>query len=120
MPDKAIDVIDEAGAKVHIALMTRPPKLKKADKKIAELKQHKEETIRTQKFEEAAQWRDQERLEREKFDKAIAKWRKAQDKKVMALKEPEIMAVISRWTGVPLARLDESETNRLPEYGKMS
>jgi ATP-dependent Clp protease ATP-binding subunit ClpC len=113
LPDKAIDVLDEAGAKVHIALMTRPPNLKKADKKIAELKQHKEEAIRTQKFEEAAQWRDQERVEREKFDKAIAKWRKAQDKKVMALKEPEIMAVISRWTGVPLARLDESETNRL-------
>ncbi|MCG2659241.1 MAG: ATP-dependent Clp protease ATP-binding subunit [Kiritimatiellae bacterium] len=113
LPDKAIDVLDEAGAKVHIALMTRPPKLKKADNKITELKQHKEEAIRTQKFEEAAKWRDQERVEREKFDKAIAKWRKAQDKKVMALKEPEIMAVISRWTGVPLARLDESETNRL-------
>ncbi len=113
LPDKAIDVLDEAGAKVHISLMTRPPKLKKADNKIAELKQHKEEAIRTQKFEEAAQWRDQERVEREKFEKAIAKWRKTQDKKIMALKEPEIMAVISRWTGVPLARLDESETKRL-------
>lgn len=113
LPDKAIDVLDEAGAKVHIALMTRPPKLKKADGKIAELKQHKEEAIRTQKFEEAAKWRDQERVEREKFDKAIANWRKAQGKKVMALKEPEIMAVISRWTGVPLARLDENETKRL-------
>ncbi len=113
LPDKAIDVLDEAGAKVHIALMTRPPKLKKTDNKITELKQHKEEAIRTQKFEEAAKWRDQERVEREKFDKAIAKWRKGQDKKVMALKEPEIMAVISRWTGVPLVRLDESETNRL-------
>ena len=113
LPDKAIDVLDEAGAKVHIALMTRPPNLKKADKKIAELKQHKEETIRAQKFEEAAKWRDQERVEREKFDKAIAKWRKTQEKKVMALKEPEIMAVISRWTGVPLTRLDENETKRL-------
>jgi len=113
LPDKAIDVLDEAGAKVHIALMTRPPKLKKADKKIAELKQHKEEAIRTQQFEEAAKWRDQERVEREKFDKVIAKWRQTQDKKVQALKEPEIMAVISRWTGVPLTRLDESETKRL-------
>ncbi len=113
LPDKAIDVLDEAGAKVHIALMTRPPNLKKAEKKIADLKQHKEETIRAQKFEEAANWRDQERVEREKFDKAIARWRKSQEKKVLALKEPEIMAVISRWTGVPLARLDENETSRL-------
>jgi len=113
LPDKAIDVLDEAGAKVHIALMTRPPSLKKADKKLAELKQHKEEAIRAQKFEEAAKWRDQERVEREKFDKAIARWRKSQDRKVMALKEPDIMAVVSRWTGVPLARLDESETKRL-------
>lgn len=113
LPDKAIDVLDEAGAQVHIGVMTRPPKLKKAEKKIAELKQRKEETIRTQKFEEAAKWRDQERTEREKLDKVIAQWRKVQGRKVMAVKEPEIMAVISRWTGVPLAQLDEGETRRL-------
>ncbi|MBI2439913.1 MAG: ATP-dependent Clp protease ATP-binding subunit [Lentisphaerae bacterium] len=113
LPDKAIDVLDEAGAQAHIGVMTRPPKLKKAEKKIIELKQRKEETIRTQKFEEAAKWRDQERTEREKLDRVLAKWRKGQDRKVVAVKEAEIMAVIARWTGVPLTRLDESETKRL-------
>lgn len=113
LPDKAIDVLDEAGANVHVAMMTRPPSLKKADKKIAELKQHKEEAIRAQQFEEAAKWRDQERLEREKFDAVTAKWRKAQDKKSPALKEAEIMAIVSRWTGVPLVRMDANETKRL-------
>lgn len=113
LPDKAIDLIDEAGAHARIATLTRPAALKRADKKIADLKARKEEAIRGQQFEEAAKWRDQERAAREKFEKAMHKWRQAQDKKTRIITEKEIMSVIAKWTGVPLTSLDEGEANRL-------
>ncbi len=113
LPDKAIDVLDEAGSYTRINMMHRPETLKKMDKKTAELKHKKEEAIRAQKFEEAAQWRDQERIYRDKFEQLTEKWRKTQGKKKPAIRETEIMAVISRWTKIPLTRLDENEAARL-------
>ncbi|MBU4201133.1 MAG: ATP-dependent Clp protease ATP-binding subunit [Verrucomicrobia bacterium] len=113
LPDKAIDVMDEAGAKSRVFMMTRPASLKRMEKKNDEIKAHKDESIRDQQFEEAAKWRDQERGEREKFDKAMAKWRKAQDKKTQAITETHIMAIVAKWTGVPLTSLDQNEMSRL-------
>ena len=113
LPDKAIDVLDEAGAAVRIGIMTRPPNLKKVEKKIADFKKSKDEAIRAQQFEEAARWRDEERGEKEKLEKMTARWRKTQDKKAVCVREPEIMEVVSKWTGVPLARMDKGELARL-------
>ena len=113
LPDKAIDVLDEAGAAVRIGVMTRPPNMKKVEKKIADFKKRKDEAIRAQQFEEAARWRDEERGEKERLEKMMDKWRKAQDKKAVSVREPEIMEVVSKWTGVPLASMDKGELARL-------
>jgi len=113
LPDKAIDVLDESGAQTRIAMMTRPANIKKMEQKINELKKKKEEAIRNQQFEDAAKWRDSERTDREKLDGVMEKWRKGQEKKTQSVKEPDILSIVSKWTGVPLARLDESETTRL-------
>ncbi len=113
LPDKAIDVMDEAGAHSRLAHMTRPASLKRMEKKISELKHSKDEAIRTQQFEEAAKWRDQERIAREECGKVKEKWRQAQDKRRRVITEAEIMAVTAKWTGVPLASLDQGEMNRL-------
>jgi ATP-dependent Clp protease ATP-binding subunit ClpC len=113
LPDKAIDIVDEAGAHSRIGGLTRPPALKRMEKKVAELKNHKNEAISSQQFEEAAKWRDQERGIREKFDQAVAKWRKGQDKKTRTITETEIMSVVAKWTGVPLSSLDKGEMTRL-------
>ncbi len=113
LPDKAIDVLDEAGAHARVSALTRPPKLKKAEKKIGELNKKKEEAIAGQKFEEAAAWRDEERVERDKLDGFMKKWRKKQDRKTQVLTDAEIMTVVSKWTGVPLTRMDGDEKERL-------
>jgi len=113
LPDKAIDVLDEAGARARLNLMTRPASIKAMDKKAAELRQHKEEAIRAQRFEEAAEWRDKERVTREDMEKKADKWRKGQEKKLKPVQDDDIIAVVSKWTGVPLTKLDENGSARL-------
>jgi ATP-dependent Clp protease ATP-binding subunit ClpC len=113
LPDKAIDVMDEAGARARIASMTRPPDLKEQEKKIAEIKRKKEEAIRAQQFEEAAQYRDQERTAREAMEHVLEDWRNARDEKVVEVDADDIMTIVSKWTGVPLTRLEDQEMARL-------
>ncbi|MBN1269564.1 MAG: ATP-dependent Clp protease ATP-binding subunit [Kiritimatiellae bacterium] len=113
LPDKAIDVMDEAGARARIGAMTRPPSIKEQELKIAEIKQKKEEAIRGQKFEEAAAFRDQERSAREEMDRIMEEWRKTRDEKVVTVTGEDIMTIVSRWTGVPLTRMEEHEMARL-------
>lgn len=113
LPDKAIDVIDEAGANTRIIMTTRPRNMKKMEKAIDNLKNLKEEAIKAQEFEKAAQYRDEERSKREKFDKLMEKWRKTQGKKIITVGKEDIMNVVSKWTGVPLIKMDESESSRL-------
>ena len=113
LPDKAIDVLDEAGAHARLALMTRPPAIKTIEKKVADLRRRKDDAIRSQSFEEAAQWRDQERVEREQLEKVLEKWRKGQEKKMKPVRDADIISIVSKWTGVPLAKLDEKGSARL-------
>jgi len=113
LPDKAIDVLDEAGARARLNLMTRPANIRTLEKQVGDLRRQKEEAIRAQKFEDAARWRDQERAEREKIDKLAEKWRKAQEKKLKPVRDADIMHIVAKWTGVPLTRLDENESARL-------
>jgi len=113
LPDKAIDVLDEAGASAHLNLMTRPAAIKVMEKKVAELRHQKEEAIRSQRFEEAAEWRDKERVAREDMEKKADKWRKGQEKKLKPVQDTDIISVVSKWTGVPLTKLDEDGSARL-------
>ncbi|NKB23344.1 MAG: AAA domain-containing protein [Kiritimatiellae bacterium] len=113
LPDKAIDVMDEAGSRARISTMTRPPNIKKQEGAIDEIKKKKEQSIQEQKFEEAAAYRDQERVAREDMEKTIAEWQKKRDEKVVPVTDEDIMAIVSKWTGVPLTKLGEQEKERL-------
>ena len=113
LPDKAIDIMDEAGARARISAMTRPPELKSLEEEIEEIKVEKDNAIRDQKFEEAAALRDREREAREKLEESMTAWRKERDEKVVDVDADDIIEIVSKWTGVPLTRLEETEMSRL-------
>ncbi|MFH0878756.1 MAG: Clp protease N-terminal domain-containing protein, partial [Lentisphaerota bacterium] len=113
LPDKAIDVIDEAGARARISAMTRPPEIKEQEKRIEEIKKKKEDVIRAQHFEEAAAFRDQERVAREEMERVMDQWRKSRDETVVTVNSEDIMVILSKWTGVPLIRMEDKEMARL-------
>ena len=113
LPDKAIDAIDEAGARVRILSTTRSPDLRKKEAAISAITEKKEEAIRDQKFEEAAKMRDQERIETEKLDAIVKAWSEENGKKKLKVTEEDIMAVVARMSGVPLKQMDGKELSRL-------
>jgi ATP-dependent Clp protease ATP-binding subunit ClpC len=113
LPDKAIDVMDEAGARARISAMTRPPSVKEQEKQIEEIRKKKEEAIRAQQFEQAAAFRDQERQAREEMDRVMEQWRKTRDEKIVPVTSEDIMTIVSKWTGVPLTKMEEVEMARL-------
>ncbi len=113
LPDKAIDVMDEAGARARISSMTRPPNIKEQETEIEKIKVKKEDAIRDQKFEEAAAFRDEERVAREAMEKTMETWRKERDEKRVVVEADDIMAIVSKWTGVPLTRIEDQEMKRL-------
>ncbi|MDA3874654.1 MAG: ATP-dependent Clp protease ATP-binding subunit [Kiritimatiellae bacterium] len=113
LPDKAIDLMDEAGARARISCMTRPAELKSMEARIGEIKIRKDEAIEHQKFEEAAALRDEEREAREELESALTDWRKERDEKVVEVDDQDIMHVVSKWTGVPLTRMEDTEMSRL-------
>src|SRR3954471_13415343 len=113
LPDKAIDVIDEAGARVRLRTMTRPPDMKEFDGEIERLNAEKDEAVANQDFEKAAQLRDQaDKLRRKKEAVTREWWEKA--KEVDGKVDAEVVAeVVSKMTGVPLTRLESEEATRL-------
>ncbi|MEX1044947.1 MAG: ATP-dependent Clp protease ATP-binding subunit, partial [Chthoniobacterales bacterium] len=113
LPDKAIDVMDEAGARARIQNMTRPPDVKTLEVEIEEIRGQKEAAIKAQDFEKAAGLRDSEKQAREKLETIMAEWRTQRDEKEVVVGEEEILHVISKWTGIPLARMDQNETRKL-------
>jgi len=113
LPDKAIDLIDEAGARARIGAMTRPPEVKEQEHRIEEIRKQKEEAIRAQHFEEAASFRDQERQAREEMEKTLEAWRKSRDETVVTVTGEDIMVIVSKWTGVPLTKMEQVEMARL-------
>src|ERR1700694_4106266 len=113
LPDKAIDVIDEAGARVRLKAMTRPPDLKELDTQIEQLNQEKEAAVAEQDFEKAAHLRDQADKLKKKKDNITREWRE-KSKEIDGVVDEEVIAeVVSKMTGVPLKRSDEHETARL-------
>jgi ATP-dependent Clp protease ATP-binding subunit ClpC len=113
LPDKAIDVIDEAGARIRLKAMTRPPDLKELDAQIEQLNQEKESAVAEQDFEKAAHLRDQADKLKKKKDNITREWRE-KSKEIDGVVDEEVIAeVVSKMTGVPLKRLEDNETARL-------
>jgi ATP-dependent Clp protease ATP-binding subunit ClpC len=113
LPDKAIDVIDEAGARVRLKAMTRPPDLKDIDGQIEQLNQEKEAAVAEQDFEKAAHLRDQADKLKKKKETITREWRE-KSKEIDGVVDEEVIAeVVSKMTGVPLKRLEDNETQRL-------
>ncbi len=113
LPDKAIDVIDEAGARVRLKAMTRPPDLKEIDGQIEQLNQEKEAAVAEQDFEKAAHLRDQADKLKKKKETITREWRE-KSKEIDGVVDEEVIAeVVSKMTGVPLKRLEDNETQRL-------
>ncbi len=119
LPDKAIDVMDEAGSRARIGAMTRPPDLKDQEAEIEELKNRKERAIKEQDFEGAASYRDKEKQAKEKLEATLKSWREAKEEKRVKVDEDEILHVVSKWTGIPLKRMEKDETQRLLEVEKV-
>jgi ATP-dependent Clp protease ATP-binding subunit ClpC len=113
LPDKAIDVIDEAGARVRLKAMTRPPDLKELDEQIERLNQDKEESVANQDFERAAALRDQADRLKKKKDQINREWRERSREVDGTVDEEVVAEVVSKMTGIPLTRLESEETARL-------
>ena len=115
LPDKAIDAIDESGARVNIMSTTRSPDLRDKETAIEEIRKEKEAAIKAQRFEEAAELRDREKKEREKLKEIVDAWKKENDAEERIVSEEDVAAVISKTTGVPLKRMEGKELERLLE-----
>ena len=113
LPDKAIDVMDEAGARARIGSMTRPPDVKQIEIEIEAIRAEKEGTIKAQDFEKAAALRDSEKQAKEKLERILAEWRESREEKEVVVTDDDIMHVVSKWTGVPLQRMEQKETQKL-------
>ncbi len=113
LPDKAIDVIDEAGAHARLSTHTAPVEVKELEKKLELLKREKEDTIKDQDFEKAAALRDQERELRRLVDKTKKEWMESRSKVELEIGEEEIARIIAKMTGIPISKLEEKETARL-------
>src|SRR4249920_2469818 len=113
LPDKAIDLIDEAGSRMRIRRMTAPPDVREIDEKIAEVRLKKESAIDGQDFELAARLRDEERQFQEERVRREQSWRSTEMDILSEIDEEEIAEVLSIWTGIPVFKLTEEETDKL-------
>ena len=113
LPDKAIDVMDEAGARARINAMTRPPDVKEIEKEIEEIRIEKEAAIKAQDFEKAASLRDKEKQAKERLDTILTKWREEREEKEVIVTADDMMHIVSKVTGVPLQRMEQEETQKL-------
>lgn len=113
LPDKAIDLIDEAGAKVRIQNLTTPPDLKQIEEEMEKACKEKEDAIRVQDFEKAARLRDVEKELRDKLENQKKNWKALSDVSTHVVSEAHIANVISKWTNVPVEKLTEKESEKL-------
>ena len=113
MPDKAIDLIDESASKVRISKLTLPPELKQKEIDIEKSVTEKEDAIKNQDFEKAANLRDKEKLLKEEFESIKEQWRACTCNAVSVVDEEDIAKVVSIWSRVPLERLNEKEADKL-------
>ena len=113
LPDKAIDVLDEAGARARIGTMTRPPSIKELEKAIEQINRDKVAAIAEQNFEKAAALRDDEKHAKKNLEETLKNWRSSSEETIVTVTDDDIMAVVAKWTGVPLRRMEEKEAEKL-------
>ena len=113
LPDKAIDVMDEAGARARINSMTRPPDVKEIEKQIETIRAEKEAAIKAQDYEKAAALRDSEHHTKDKLERILNGWREQRDEREVIVTGDDIMHIVSKWTGVPLNRMEQKEAQKL-------
>jgi ATP-dependent Clp protease ATP-binding subunit ClpC len=113
LPDKAIDVMDEAGSRARIQATMRPPDVKSVEAEIEEIKGRKEAAIKAQDFEKAAALRDSEKEAKDKLENILNEWRTRRDEQEVLVTDDDIRHVVSKWTGVPLSRMEQADMDRL-------
>ena len=112
-PDKAIDLIDEAGSRAHLASYTRPTEFAEIENEVVSLQQKKEQSVKNQAFETAAQLRDEIKAKKDKLAQLQKDWEEAREEQKITLSADEVATVLAKMTGIPLFRLEESESKRL-------
>ncbi len=118
LPDKAIDLVDEASAKIKLKAFIEPEYLKNMEKDLEKVVKEKEEAINTQNYERAAKLRDREKELVEKLEAENDKWKNKNNNKVINIEKDDIELIISRWTGIPIYKITESETEKLKNLEK--
>lgn len=113
LPDKAIDLIDEAGSKVRLRSYTTPPNLKELEVKLEEVRKEKDAAVQSQEFEKAASLRDTEQRLREQLEETKKTWKEKQGKENSEVTVEDIASVVSSWTGIPVSKLAQTETAKL-------
>ncbi|ALX49416.1 ATP-dependent protease ATP-binding subunit ClpC [Lentibacillus amyloliquefaciens] len=113
LPDKAIDLIDEAGSKVRLSSYTVPPNLKELEQKLGDVRKEKDSAVQGQEFEKAASLRDSEQHLREELEETKKEWKEKQGQKDSEVTIEDIATVVSVWTGVPVTRMTKDESERL-------
>ena len=113
LPDKAIDLIDESASKIRTRKFIEPDEIKKLQEEIEKIEKEKEESIYNQQFERAANLRDREKEIMEQLNENINKWEKQKNLDITEIREENIAEVISKWTGIPIQRLNENENEKM-------
>lgn len=113
LPDKAIDLMDEAAAKVRLKNLTAPPDVKSLEEELEKVRKEKEEAINTQEFEKAAKLRDRENEIKNELERIKKDWQNQKDSEVPVVTVEDIANVVSRWTGIPVNKLTETESEKL-------
>jgi len=113
MPDKAIDLIDEASSRVRLKAYTVPPEVKDIEKQLVDIRKEKEAAINNQEFEKAAQYRDREQQIKQELESTRENWKQQRGDQKLTVEEDDIAQIVSSWTGIPVKKLAEEETERL-------
>ncbi|MDD5174014.1 MAG: ATP-dependent Clp protease ATP-binding subunit, partial [Candidatus Omnitrophica bacterium] len=109
LPDKAIDLIDEAGARARLSITTAPPDVKDVEDRMETVKKEKEQSVKDQDFEKAAKFRDEERKLKEKLGGIKKEWKESRSKIEPKVSDEDIANIVSKWTGIPIVKLEEKE-----------
>ena len=113
LPDKAIDLMDEAASRLRMKSYMEPDSFKGLQDEIERLNKEKEDAIRTQEFEKAAKLRDEENNKKKELEKAKKDWKEKQSKNVLTLQDKDIQEVVAAWTGIPVSKVSENESEKL-------
>ncbi|MDL5378121.1 ATP-dependent protease ATP-binding subunit ClpC [Exiguobacterium mexicanum] len=113
LPDKAIDLVDEAASKVRLRSFTAPPNLKELEARLESIRKEKDSAVQSQEFEKAASLRDTEQKLRDELEQLKSEWQNKQGNEKLEVTKEDIAQVVANWTGVPVTKIAEEETDRL-------